>query len=156
MSLKNNINQYPTTELAPIICEFLNQGKNVVLTARGNSMRPMLRNLKDNLTISPCNPSELLVGDVVFYKRKSGIFVVHRIIGCLPSGEYLLMGDFQLRVEKVNTSQILGKVTSFTRGKKVYSVEDKKYLKYVKFWVKTRFWRRAYMSFSYRSGQIKK
>ena len=155
MSFKNTINQYPTKELAPVICEFLNQGKNVVLTARGNSMRPMLRNLKDNLTISPCESSKLQVGDVVFYKRRSGIFVVHRIVGVLPSGEYLLMGDFQLRIENVNPSQIFGKVTSFTRGKKTYSVLDKKYLKYVNFWVKTRFWRRAYMSFSYRTGQVK-
>ncbi len=154
MDLKNKVNRYPMKELAPIICEFLEKGKNVIITARGNSMRPMLRNRRDHLTLSPCEPENLAVSDVVFYIRENGVFVVHRIVDTYEDG-YLVMGDFQLSKEKVPYHRILGKVTAFRRGKKDYSVDDNGYIRYVNLWNKSRFWRRAYISLSYRLGRIK-
>ncbi len=155
MNLQNKVNQYPMKELGPIICEFLNSGKNVEITARGNSMRPMLKNLKDRLTISPVNTGELSVGDVIFYRRESGVFVVHRIVDKCENGNLILMGDFQVAKEEITPSAVLGKVTAFVRNNKAYATSHKGYQAYVKFWVKTRFWRKVYMSLSYRLGRVK-
>ena len=153
MDLKNKVNRYPMQELAPIICEFLEKGKNVTITARGNSMRPMLRDLRDQLTLSPVDTENLAESDVVFYMRGNGTFVVHRIVDTYEDG-FILMGDFQLSKEKVPKSLVLGKVTSFKRGKKAYNCNDKGYIRYVKFWNKSRFWRRVYISLSYRMGRV--
>lgn len=54
-------------------------------------------------------------GDMVFYQRENGQFVMHRIVGISPSGCDLL-GDAQTQVERgVRREQIFGLVTRVRR-----------------------------------------
>lgn len=141
----NKINCYPMADLVPIICSFLEQDKDVTLTARGNSMRPILVDRRDLLTLSSCDPHSLSVGEVVLYKRDNGVYVVHRIIG-KEQGNYTMMGDGQANREPgIRPDQILAKMTSFVRNGKLISCSDKGYLRYTRFWTNSYFWRRVHI-----------
>ena len=41
----------PTRELAPFICEMINNGKSVQLTVTGNSMFPLFAHLRDSVVV---------------------------------------------------------------------------------------------------------
>lgn len=143
--MENKINTYPMEALAPIICEFLAEGKSVTVTARGNSMRPMLFDLRDRLTLSPCHPDTLNIGDVIFYRRDNGNYVVHRIVE-KEDGNFTLMGDCQAYKERdIRPEQVLARVTSFVRRGKEISCTDNGYLRYSRFWTRSYFWRRVYV-----------
>ena len=77
----------PNREILPLIEESIGAGVPVRLTVRGGSMRPLLRDGRDVVTLHPCLPEMLKKGDVVFFRYK-GTFILHRIvrIGELPEG----------------------------------------------------------------------
>ena len=57
----------------------LGEGREVQITVRGNSMRPLLRNGRDIAVLKPCRGDECRPGDVVLF-RYEGRHVLHRII----------------------------------------------------------------------------
>lgn len=104
----------PNREILPLIEESIRSGVPVRLTVRGGSMRPLLRDGKDVVTLYPCVPEMLKKGDVVFFRYR-GSFVLHRIvrIGDLPSGtgcEETVMvtrGDAMKRTEVVTLGDVI-------------------------------------------------
>ena len=65
--------------LEPIIQEKLNSGATVTIQPKGISMLPLIRQGQDEVVLK--KPSgRLNKYDIAFYKRKSGQFVLHRII----------------------------------------------------------------------------
>ena len=50
--------------LSPMITESIEAGSKVILTVTGNSMRPYLRHLRDQVVLEKCDPRALKVGDV--------------------------------------------------------------------------------------------
>ena len=145
---QNNISAYPMEKLVPLILEFTSSGKQVVITGRGNSMLPLVRSGKDHLKLASCMPETLKPGDIVLYKRDSGSYVVHRIISVLPDKTFVMKGDSQTWAEKgIKASQILAKVTAIIRGEKEISVENKGYLRYARFWTRSKKIRAVYEFF---------
>jgi hypothetical protein len=69
----------PNREILPLIEESIRSGVPVRLTVRGGSMRPLLRDGKDAVTLHPCLPATLKKGDVVFFRYGDG-FILHRIV----------------------------------------------------------------------------
>lgn len=64
----------------------------------GSSMAPFLVHERDS--ISFCKPyRKLKTGDMVFYERGNGQFVMHRICGIGPDG-YSIVGDAQTVIER--------------------------------------------------------
>ena len=57
----------------------LGEGREVQITVRGNSMRPLLRNGRDIAVLKPCQGDECRPGDVVLFRYESR-HVLHRII----------------------------------------------------------------------------
>lgn len=80
-------------ELEPLIRETLDRGGTFCLKPRGVSMLPLIREGKDEVFLSPL-PERVGPGDVVFYKRDNGNYVLHRVI-FEKNGEYTLCGDHQ-------------------------------------------------------------
>ena len=79
-------------EIYPIIKEKIDNGGTVQLPITGKSMRPLLVWGRDTVEIVKCdNPKK---GDIIFYLRDNGQFVLHRIIGTDENG-YVLCGDNQ-------------------------------------------------------------
>ncbi len=137
---KNNRLIVEMNELAPIIREQIAHGKSVRISPKGVSMLPMIREGKDTVTLSPA-PQQLKRYDLPFYQRENGKYVLHRIVA-LENG-YTCIGDNQFVYEKgVRPEQIIAVVSSFTRGKKEYSVTQLSYKIYCRFWHYTRGLRR--------------
>lgn len=103
--------------LFPIIEEKINLGDSFSFLAFGNSMLPFIKNGKDIVTLSPIK-RPILKNDVVFYRRKSGQFVLHRVVRRLDSGEFWLCGDNEFQIEKgIEKEQIIALLTDIKRGK---------------------------------------
>ena len=137
--------ELPLEQLMPLIRERLEAGKSVKFSPRGISMLPMLRQGIDSVVLSPL-PEKLQKYDLPLYQRKSGQYVLHRIVAV---GErYTCIGDNQFVYEPgLEREQMIALVTAFTRGEKRYSVTEPGYRLYCRLWHYSRplrhFWRRG-------------
>ncbi len=118
-------------DLYPILYETLHAGGIVSLTSTGTSMLPMLKHQRDSITLEPIT-SPLLVNEVVLYRRDSGQFVLHRIVGRESNGGYVLCGDNQIVFEhNIEYRQIIGRLQAFTRKGRYFTKESLPYKVYV-------------------------
>lgn len=97
-----------------LLRELTQEGREVTLPISGNSMSPFLIHERDVIAFKkPDRP--LRRGDMVFYQRRSGQFVMHRIHKKLSQG-YLIAGDAQSVLEgPVEEGQIFGLITRVRR-----------------------------------------
>ena len=138
-------NRYSMKAIVPIIEEYTSRSKEVIFTAKGNSMRPLLRNGKDQLILRGYNGEELPMGTVVLYQRADMSFSAHRIVGKNDKG-FVMMGDFQtIREEGIMPSSIKAVVVGFIKNGREFSVQNKRYLCYVRFWMKSKVIRKSYI-----------
>ena len=87
------------------VSQLLHEGREVVMTPKGNSMRPFSRGEVDNVRLQ--QPKELKVGDIVL-ARFEGRYILHRIIG-IKGDHVTMMGDGNLQgVEQVLKSDVSG------------------------------------------------
>lgn len=111
--------------LVPLIEERLSLGQAVRLTVRGNSMHPFLRHEKDTVLLISSSGEKLKKGDIVFYKRLSGQYVLHRIIKADKNNAFFMIGDAQYKIEgPIYIEQIFAKVTHVFRGNKKISCNN--------------------------------
>lgn len=129
----NNDNHYESMEaLFPFIEENVNSGNSVKLTITGKSMFPLLRHRKDSVVLA--KPDNLKKYDIILYNRENGIVALHRIVG-VKNGGFVLAGDNEIKKEyPVVKKRIIAVVTSIYRGNKPFSINNKLYLLYVRFW----------------------
>lgn len=81
----------------PVLMELLDQGRQVTLTVTGGSMAPFLVHGRDAICFS--RPKERLRrGDMAFFRRADGSYIMHRVCRVSPEG-YFLVGDAQQAVE---------------------------------------------------------
>lgn len=106
------------------IRELVAEGHKVSMLITGNSMNPFLVHARDTIFIEkPVMP--LKKGDMVFYQRKSGQFVMHRICRVCTNDAgrtvYYMVGDAQQEIEgPVESYMIFGHITSVCRkGKRM-------------------------------------
>lgn len=143
-------------DLVELAKEYLSRGKEVVITAKGRSMKPLLRDSIDRIILSNFTPQNLRAGDVVLYERNDGSFVIHRIVD-INDGMCDLLGDFQTFIEKgVPIDRIIAVSTGFIRGEKEFSVNAGTYKLYVKIWGKKSLVRRAYVFCSAKLTSLKR
>lgn len=117
--------------MLPVIEEKLKSGASVTFGPHGISMLPLIRQDIDSVVIEAVKERPK-TGDVIFYRRPDGQFVLHRIVGEDSSG-YILCGDNQIVKEfGVTEDLIIGIMTAVVRDGKTVSCSDKKYLKYVR------------------------
>lgn len=113
--------------------EALQTQDTVAFLTNGASMRPLLRTHKDIVVITKAE-HPLKVGDVPLYKKK-GIkkLILHRIIGIMPDGTYIIRGDNTYQKEYVPECDIVGVMTALYRGGKHIDCNSSKIYKiYVK------------------------
>lgn len=112
--------------------DVLSQGKNLYYTNVGDSMLPLIREGKDILIIAPRPFNRLKKNDIPLYKRDSGQYVLHRIVK-VRKKDYLLRGDNRYFTEKgITDKHIIGILVAIIRDGKYLSLDDEKYLSYVK------------------------
>ncbi len=120
-------------EIYPMIKEKIDSGGMVKLPITGISMRPLLVWGRDTVDLIKCeNPKK---GDIIFYLRDNGQFVLHRIVGVDDKG-YVLCGDNQWTLEHgIRDRHIIGVVNSITRKGKVFNVTNIPYRIYSSLWM---------------------
>ena len=103
-----------TQEYIGTLRELVLQGKEVRLTISGSSMSPFLIHERDSIVFR--KPDRALKrGDMVFYQRDDGAFVMHRIRWVKPNGLYII-GDAQTETEgPVRPDQVFALITRVNR-----------------------------------------
>lgn len=102
-------------EYMPVLWELIAQGKEVSVTITGNSMSPFLVHGRDQILIEK-PPAHLKKGDMGFFQRSNGAYVMHRICRVDGQGNYWFVGDGQTMIEgPVEREQIFGIVTAVSR-----------------------------------------
>ena len=108
-----------TTAYLDTVCALLSEGHtHVSVTVAGTSMTPFFDPGDTVFLDLPAKP--ITVGDVILFRRFGRYYVLHRVVGIFPDGSYELLGDAQLRSERVAPDQVCAVVTSLRRGKKLY------------------------------------
>ena len=103
-----------TDAYVSMLRDLVNEGKECRLLISGSSMAPFLVHERDSIIFSKPD-RELRRGDMVFYQRDNGQFVMHRILHVKPEGLYII-GDAQTEVEgPVKSEQVFALVTKVNR-----------------------------------------
>ena len=96
-------------EIYPFIEESIKDGGQFVLFPRGTSMNPTIYEGKDCVVLTEIKEAKQF--DIVLYKRKSGQFVLHRIMK-IKDGKYIMCGDNQYIFENdIEENQLLAVVS---------------------------------------------
>ncbi|MBQ9965591.1 MAG: S24/S26 family peptidase [Clostridia bacterium] len=123
-------------DLSPLISSCVESGKEVVLTVTGNSMRPFIKDKRDQVILIKADKENLQVNDVPLYRRRNGKYVLHRLVK-IENGKYTMLGDAQVRLEPgIEPDQIVAIAKGFIRKGKTYPCDSKEYKRYVSFWNK--------------------
>jgi phage repressor protein C with HTH and peptisase S24 domain len=132
--MKENVKKIALADIYPVIKEQLESGGKVKLPITGTSMLPLLVQGRDFVVLTTCNKAK--INDIIFYRRDNGQFVLHRVIGIDESG-YILCGDNQWVKEfGIQDKNIIGVVIEINRDGKSLDVNNTKYIKYYKRWLK--------------------
>jgi len=134
----------PVQELSELVQLQLDSGAPATIVVSGNSMHPMLRHRRDSVTLEKVT-GFAGAGDVLFYRRSAGKFVLHRVIRVTAPGQYVCSGDNQCDHERVTHEQVIARVVSFTNRGRQISCSDWGYRLYTWCFVNFMFLRRPYI-----------
>ena len=108
----------PAAVLMPEYEALLREGAELPLVVSGESMLPFLRPGRDTVYIKQPD-APLQRGEIAFYRRPDGSYVLHRVFRAAP-GAYWFLGDAQTRVEGPLPAQcVFAHVTAVRRGKRL-------------------------------------
>lgn len=115
--------------------KLLEEGNLIQIKPQGYSMYPLFVPGRDEVLIERCNPAEVKRGDVLLYRRASGILVLHRLYRRTGEG-FFMVGDNQTEIEgPLAGNQIKGKMTGFIRKGKKTSVRSPLYAALSRVWL---------------------
>lgn len=116
-------------DVIDIIKDYINnKNKEAEFMPSGKSMLPIIVDGEDKVVLSKFNKLKRL--DIILYQRKSGEYVLHRIIKIENNQVITACGDNQVFKEKnIDVSQVIGKVVKIIKkdGKVIKVDCDKKY-----------------------------
>ena len=96
-----------TKEYISMLRTLIEEGKQVSMIISGSSMAPFLIHARDHICLK--SPSgELRKGDMVFYQRSNGEYVMHRIYNVKKEEYYKLPLVIGVSVRKKNGDILLG------------------------------------------------
>lgn len=120
----------PMQELMPLIEERLLAGQCVRIYPRGVSMRPLIREGKDSVTLSAIQGKLTKNGIVLF--RVGEHYVLHRFIG-VRQGGYVFCGDHRYVYESgITPENVVALVTAIQRNGKDVRMDSLVYRVYVR------------------------
>lgn len=121
------------SEYQGLIREVLAADGEFRLYPHGISMLPLLRQGRDSVALRRVD-SPIRKGDILFYRRPDGSFVLHRVVKVSPGG-LTLMGDNQLSPERgVAPEWVIGRVTRIFRDDKEVNRDGFGYRLYRTLW----------------------
>lgn len=117
--------QIPNADLLEECRRLLDSGQTVLITAKGGSMFPFI---KDGDRVIVCRTGKLEEGDIVLGQTGGQRYVLHRIIGTTAMNcrkVYVLMGDANLKkTEECEENDIAGKVVGIMRNGRTIAADS--------------------------------
>lgn len=109
-----------------LILELLKKGKSVSVKVEGRSMYPSIQQY-DNVVISD-KPDKIKISDILCFKTSNtNSFIIHRVLWCFRD-QLLIAGDNNMNVDPlISKSDVIGKITSIHRNKRVIKDNYKYY-----------------------------
>ncbi|MBQ2725200.1 MAG: S24/S26 family peptidase [Clostridia bacterium] len=114
--MKEIIKTIDALESGDELAELIAAGAKIPIVVTGSSMLPFLRNKRD--TVWLMKEENYKRGQILFFRRDNGMFVLHRIRRVYPDGRMLLNGDAQTACEIIRPDQALAVVYAVSRNGK--------------------------------------
>ena len=131
-------------------CQIVNEGISIPLTTYldGVSMEPLIRYLKDQVTIVPVS-RKLFLGDVVLFRRSDGEYVLHRLYRVFESeNKVQTWGDNCVRPDPIMPlSSVVGIAVSFNKNGKQYNLDSDEQRKKGLSWLNSKYRRKAWFTY---------
>lgn len=122
--------EFSMQDLGPLIAETVSSGGTFRLYPKGKSMYPVIDEATDSVLLGA--PTEIRKYDAVLFRRKSGTYVLHRVIK-IHGGFYDMCGDNQLAPERdVPKDSIIAKTVGIYKGDNFVPSDDAAYKRTVR------------------------
>lgn len=133
--MEHNVRKLPAHILMEPLLQLLEQTPQVPLVISGNSMYPFLLHERDTVFLS--KPKELPKrGDVILYRRRSGQYVLHRVLRA-EDGQLTLLGDAQTGPEPgIRPEQVLAVVSAVRRKERLLEPGSPVWMFFEKIWIR--------------------
>ena len=106
----------------PVLKELVEEGKEVSMMISGSSMNPFLIHQRDYILMKKPE-EELKAGDMVFFQRNDGAYVMHRIHHINKKEKLFIIGDAQTEMEgPIDKEQVFAIIIKVKRKGKWISV----------------------------------
>ena len=128
-------NEFFLEDAIDVIEEILQSGGEFRMNPKGVSMLPLIAQGRDSVVLFRDEERELKRHDMVFYRRASGQFVLHRIMKVEDDGTYTMCGDNQIYLEPgIRKEQIIAHVKALWRKNKLVNYDGVWYKLYLSIW----------------------
>mgnify|MGYP002724404703 CR=1 FL=1 len=125
------------------VAELVAAGSRVKMRARGNSMLPLIRHGKDNVTLQSVNEDSFRKGSLLLVRMPGGSYILHRLMKCMGD-ELLLRGDGNLSlIETCNRNDVIAEVVEVERGNKIIVKGSLRWNMYHRLWPRNPLMRRV-------------
>ena len=123
-----------TATYLTVLRELVEDGNSVSLIVSGRSMSPFLEHERDTVYFE-APKRNLRKGDIVFYQRRNGQYVMHRIYK-VKGDDYYIVGDAQRVLEgPVQRDQIFAIVTQIKRNGRMLTPSNLTWKFYERVWI---------------------
>lgn len=129
------MNKLDTREYIMILKSLVDEGREVNMHVLGSSMAPFVVHERDVIYFK--RPErKLRKGDIAFFQRKNGQYVVHRIYK-IKGNQYYFVGDSQTVIEgPIDEGQIFATVTRVKRKGKMIGPGDFWWEFFARVWIR--------------------
>ena len=119
------------------VCGLLQEGHiHVPVTVAGTSMTPYLAPGDTVFLDLPARP--IGRGDVILFARFGQKYVLHRVVSVFPDGSLELLGDAQVRSERIRPGDVRAIVTGARRGDRLLHEDSLRWRFFRDVWIHTR------------------
>ena len=124
-----------TAQYVSVLRELTEEGREVSMLIAGSSMEPFLCHYRDIIFFEKPR-REIRRGDMVFYQRPGGQFVMHRVYRAAEDG-YYFVGDNQTEIEgPLSRDAIFALITKVKRKGKMICPGDFWWVFFEKVWLR--------------------
>ena len=124
---------------ADVLSELLSGGAVFPMVVTGSSMLPFLKSDRDIVRLYKTD--RFYRGQIVFFRRSSGEFVLHRVRRICSDGMLLVNGDAQKWCEYIHKDRVLAEVISVSRNHRDILPNSFGYRFFCMIWYPTRLFR---------------
>ena len=126
-----------TNSYLDTVCALLREGHtHIPITIAGTSMTPFLDPGDTVFLDLPGEPVKK--GDVILFARLGQKYVLHRVVHVFPDGTLELLGDAQIRSERIRPEDVRAIATGARRGTKLLNKNSLRWRFFRDVWVHIR------------------